>query len=341
MNAVQRPRLSIVVLNRQRERFVAHAIESACAQTLEREQPGAVEVIVVDDGSRDGSRTVIRRVAPQLRCIELDEAGQAAAINAGFAAARGELLLFLESEDWLYPQAAAQVLAAWTPGVSKLQFRLDLVDADDRPLGRQLPRRLHEGAQVLALLREFGAYGSPPCSGNVFHRDFLARVLPLDESPWQAGADTVPILLAPACGAVRSLPQALGAYRGAGPDDWLPSARHGALSEACRRVLQGKQALAAALDHLVIPRRRELALAPWEARTLVMGLRLGPADPALPRARTAGRALRAVLRWPDLRLGERLLMLGWMAGVLLLPRALAGRLARQHRRLSGRETPTC
>ena len=56
---------------------------------------------------------------------------------------------------------------------------------------------------------------------------------------------------------------------------------------------------------------------------------------------TAGRALRAVLRWPDLRLGERLLMLGWMAGVLLLPRALAGRLARQHRRLSGRETPTC
>ena len=49
----------------------------------------------------------------------------------------------------------------------------------------------------------------------------------------------------------------------------------------------------------------------------------------------------AVLRWPDLRLGERLLMLGWMAGVLLLPRALAGRLARQHRRLSGRETPTC
>ena len=52
-------------------------------------------------------------------------------------------------------------------------------------------------------------------------------------------------------------------------------------------------------------------------------------------------ALRAVLRWPDLRLGERLLMLGWMAGVLLLPRALAGRLARQHRRLSGRETPTC
>lgn len=166
-------------------------------------------------------------------------------------------------------------------------------------------------------------------------------MLPLDESPWQAGADTVPILLAPACGAVRSLPQALGAYRGAGPDDWLPSARHGALSEACRRVLQGKQALAAALDHLVIPRRRELALAPWEARTLVMGLRLGPADPALPRARTAGRALRAVLRWPDLRLGERLLMLGWMAGVLLLPRALAGRLARQHRRLSGRETPTC
>ena len=341
MNAVQRPRLSIVVLNRQRERFVAHAIESACAQTLEREQPGAVEVIVVDDGSRDGSRTVIRRLAPQLRCIELGGLGQAAAINAGFAAARGELLLFLEAEDWLYPQAAAQVLAAWTPGVSKLQFRLDLVDADDRPLGRQLPRRLHEGAQALALLREFGAYGSPPCSGNVFHRDFLARVLPLDESPWQAGADTVPILLAPACGAVRSLPQALGAYRGAGPDDWLPSARHGALSEVCRRVLQGKQALAAALDHLVIPRRRELALAPWEARTLVMGLRLGPADPALPRARTAGRALRAVLRWPDLRLGERLLMLGWMAGVLLLPRALAGRLARQHRRLSGRETPTC
>ena len=152
MNAVQRPRLSIVVLNRQRERFVAHAIESACAQTLEREQPGAVEVIVVDDGSRDGSRTVIRRLAPQLPLIALDDDSEAAAMNAGFAAARGELIVFLESEDWLHPEAAAEVLAAWRPGVSKVQFRLDLVDADDRPLGiftdGDLRRTIEQGADL-------------------------------------------------------------------------------------------------------------------------------------------------------------------------------------------------
>ena len=75
---------SIVVLNRQRERFVAHAIRSACAQTLEREQPGAVRVIVVGDGSRDGSHRDRRRAQAALHRAR--QAGPAA-INAGFAAA--------------------------------------------------------------------------------------------------------------------------------------------------------------------------------------------------------------------------------------------------------------
>ena len=216
-----RPRLSIVVVNRRRERFVAHAIESALAQTLRHDTPEALEILIVDAGSRDGSLAAIRRHAPQLPLIALDDDSEAAAMNAGFAAARGELIVFLESEDWLHPEAAAEVLAAWRPGVSKVQFRLDLVDADDRPLGRLLPRDLHGGAQALALLREFGAYGSPPCSGNAFHRDYLARVLPLDEAPWHDGADTVPILLAPACGEVRSIPVALGACRSGGEDELL------------------------------------------------------------------------------------------------------------------------
>lgn len=330
-----RPRLSIVVVNRRRERFVAHAIESALAQTLRHNTPEALEILIVDAGSRDGSLAAIRRHAPQLPLIALDDDSEAAAMNAGFAAARGELIVFLESEDWLHPEAAAEVLAAWRPGVSKVQFRLDLVDADDRPLGRLLPRDLHGGAQALALLREFGAYGSPPCSGNAFHRDYLARVLPLDEAPWHDGADTVPILLAPACGEVLSIPVALGACRSGGEDELLAVGRHGSLADACRRIDQGKQALSSALERLGIAHRRPAGLAPWEARTLVLGLRFGGAPAGLPRRRTVVRVLRSVLRWPGLAPARRLLMLGWMVAVLLLPDTPARRIARLHRRESG------
>ena len=331
------PRLSIVIDNYNYAQFVARAIDSALEQTVS----DLVEVIVVDDGSTDGSMAVIAPYADRVCIIDKPNGGQASAYNAGFAVAQGALVLFLDADDWLYPDAAAEIIAAWTPGTSKVQFLLDMVDAGGDPLHRQVPRELHD-TEAPRLLRACGAYGSPPGSGNAYDRHYLRQILPLDTAAWRTGADSVPILLAPAYGQIRSLRRALGAYRihRAPDDDALVFNNYsGSLLSELQRITAGKQAVAEGLDRLGLPHAEPLGLAPWEARTVVMCARFGgpPARAAMQPSPGAvvRRALRSVCRWPLITWTRKLQMVVWMLGVTALPLPLAHRLARLHRRSAG------
>jgi glycosyltransferase involved in cell wall biosynthesis len=102
------PLVSIVIDNFNYARFLPRSIGSALGQTYPH-----VEVVVVDDASTDGSQDVIRgyggKVAPVLK---ERNAGHGAAFNSGFAASRGEIVLFLDADDHLYPHAVERVLAA-------------------------------------------------------------------------------------------------------------------------------------------------------------------------------------------------------------------------------------
>jgi len=331
------PRLSIVIANCNYAQFLARAIDSALAQTVAER----VEVIVVDDGSTDASMAVIASYADRVHILAKSHGGQASAYNAGFAAARGALVLFLDADDWLYPSAAAEVIAAWTPGTSKVQFLLDMVDGAGDPLHRQVPRELHD-TEAAQLLRDCGAYGSPPGSGNVYDRGYLHQVMPLDEAAWRTGADSVPILLAPAYGRIVSLRHALGAYRIHRPlDDDALLFNNGAssLQSEYQRICTGKRAVAEGLDRLGVPRAEPLGLAPWEARTVAMCARFGGSQvraTMLPTPRAAvWQALGSVCRWPLITLQRKAQLVLWMLGVTALPLPVAHRLARMHRRRAG------
>lgn len=336
------PRLSIVIDSHGHEPFVARTIESALAQTVAER----VEVIVIDDGSPDNSMAVIHRYADRVLVLSKPHGGQASAYNLGLQVARGELILYLDSDDWLYPDAAAEILAAWVPGVSKVQFPLDLVDVAGDPLYRQVPRTMQDREEAAQLLRDWGAYGAPPGSGNVYHRAYLQQVMPLDEATWRTAADSVPVLLAPAYGRVVSLPRALGVYRVHRPRDDASLVFHNdarSLGAEYLRIMAGKRAVTQALDQLDLPHARPLGLAPWEARTVVLCARFGgeearqamqPSPAALVR-----RAMRSILRWPRMTASRRLATLVWMLGVLVLPRAQAHRLALMHRRSAGVPMP--
>lgn len=94
-----RPLLSVVIPTRNRAHLVCEAIESALAQ-----RPGQVEVIVVNDGSTDDTRTLLERTyGSRIHLLSLPECrGAGAARNAGVRLATGELLGFLDDDDlWL------------------------------------------------------------------------------------------------------------------------------------------------------------------------------------------------------------------------------------------------
>jgi glycosyltransferase involved in cell wall biosynthesis len=96
---VTAPLLSVVIPTWNRARVVCEAVESARVQ-----RPGAVEVIVVDDGSTDGTAELLEgRFGSEVRLLRMPQrGGPGAARNAGVRVATGELLAFLDSDDlWL------------------------------------------------------------------------------------------------------------------------------------------------------------------------------------------------------------------------------------------------
>lgn len=100
-------RVSVVMPCHNYARFVGEAIASIVAQG-----PLVAEIVVVDDGSTDGSGDVAAAASPLVRVIRQDCQGIAAARNAGIAAARGELVAFLDADDILTDASLAVRVAA-------------------------------------------------------------------------------------------------------------------------------------------------------------------------------------------------------------------------------------
>jgi glycosyltransferase involved in cell wall biosynthesis len=202
-------RVSVVIDNYDYERFVAEAIESALGQTHDD-----VEVLVVDDGSTDASRDVIERFG--VPAIYKDNGGQASAFNAGFAACTGEVVIFLDADDVLEPEAAARAARALAdPAVAKVHWPLEEIDADGRRLGRRTPEGpLRDGDLREATLREgLSSPGTVATSGNAFARRVLERVMPMPETPFRRGADSYLVRLAQLAGRVVAIDQPLARYR--------------------------------------------------------------------------------------------------------------------------------
>lgn len=98
--------VSVVVPVRDGERYLGAAIESALAQ-----RPS--EVIVVDDGSRDGSAALARGFGEPVRVVSQPARGIAAARNRGVAESAGEYVAFLDADDRWTPDAITAQLRAF------------------------------------------------------------------------------------------------------------------------------------------------------------------------------------------------------------------------------------
>jgi glycosyltransferase involved in cell wall biosynthesis len=322
-------RVSVLINNFNYEQYVAVAVESALGQTY-----ADLEVIVVDDGSHDASLEILKRFAASVTIVAKENGGQGSAYNEGFRRSTGDIVIFLDADDWLYADAVERIVAAWRPGVAKIQFPLQMVDRHGASLGRQIPRDMSD-KDALQLVRNFGVYNSPPGSGNAYTADFLRRVLPMQESLWRIAADTVPILLAPAYGEIMSLPHPLGAYRlhKRDADTLLMNNAPVDLWDEYQRIERTKDFLAQHLLELGLEHRRPLLLAPWEARVVALCVRFGDrtGSRADSRVRIGWFALTSLWRWPNWGIKRKALQSVWMCLVFFLPSGIARNVALKHK----------
>ena len=97
--------VSCIVPAYNAERFLLPALESIFRQTYP-----ALEIIVVDDGSTDGTAAVVRRLGDQVTLVEIEHGGCPVARDAGLAVARGDFIAFLDADDLWAPEKTERQL---------------------------------------------------------------------------------------------------------------------------------------------------------------------------------------------------------------------------------------
>jgi glycosyltransferase involved in cell wall biosynthesis len=172
--------VTILVNNYNYASFLRRAIDSALSQNY-----SDVQVVVVDDGSNDGSREIIAGYGKKITPILKANGGQSSAFNAGFEACQGELICFLDADDEFLPEKVQRVVDQFRELPNVWYFhQLQFVDKSSQPLGGSPVSRHRTGKHDFRadFIRGKDKFWMPATSGLSFSRHLLSRLLPMPDN---------------------------------------------------------------------------------------------------------------------------------------------------------------
>ena len=128
--------ISVIIPTYNRERTLLRAVNSVLGQTY-----GNIELIVVDDGSKDGTADSLKEISdPRLRLVRTESnMGACAARNLGIAMAQGEWVAFQDSDDFWYPEKLEKQLAALVSHHADIVFCAMRLTRPDGKTGSAVP----------------------------------------------------------------------------------------------------------------------------------------------------------------------------------------------------------
>lgn len=207
-------KVSVVISNYNYARYLPFAVDSALAQTYDN-----LEIIIVDDGSKDDSREVITKLqqkAPdKIKAIFQPNQGQGAAFNTGFTAATGDIIAFLDADDTWKPHKVQRIVETLSnPELVGVMHSLDSIDSDGNVTDSGDTNGVELSDDLARVIINTGnAWWFPPTSGLAYRRSALEKVLPMDTSKWKICADGCLIYCTAFTGKIRTLHEVLGSYR--------------------------------------------------------------------------------------------------------------------------------
>ncbi len=207
-----KPAVTVLVDTYNHERFIEEALASVLGQDF---PPDQMEILVVDDGSTDRTPELVRKLEPRVRLIRKENGGQASAFNAGIPQAQGEIIAFLDGDDWWAPKKLSRVVEAMNadPALGIVGHGVIIVQRD----GHEQPEILRDGFRFRAdtiegarLLCRRGSFLGT--SRMTIRADLLKRIGPVPE-PLAVQADEYLSTLAGVLAGVQILPEVLTYYR--------------------------------------------------------------------------------------------------------------------------------
>jgi glycosyltransferase involved in cell wall biosynthesis len=206
-----KPYASVLIDTYNHEKFIEQAIVSVLEQDFPESER---EVIVVDDGSTDGTAEIVRKFAPQVRYIHKENGGQGSAFNVGIPECRGEVVAFLDGDDWWLRKKLSRVIPvlAQNPEIGIVGHGTITVLPNGREFtevvsqGHRFSLRTTEGARL------FRARKSNLGTRTTIRAEILRKLLPVPEAI-RIEADEFVFTMAAALGEVQLLDEALFFYR--------------------------------------------------------------------------------------------------------------------------------
>jgi glycosyltransferase involved in cell wall biosynthesis len=206
------PRVSVLVNTYNHERFIAQALGSVAEQDFPSTE---IETIVVDDGSTDGTPEIVKRFLPRVQYIRKANGGQVSALHAGFTRSSGDIIAFLDGDDWWTKDKISTVVSTLDKYPSIAAVGHGFYEADEQGLVRralELDSEYHlsfdsaVAARFAASVRTFGG-----TSKLTMRRLALEQALPVpSDFPF---FDNFLFFQAIATSGAILLPQALCYYR--------------------------------------------------------------------------------------------------------------------------------
>lgn len=318
--------VSFIIANYNYAEYVAEAIESALNSDWED-----IEVIVVDDGSTDGSRAIIESFGDRVQAVFKPNGGQRTANNVGFARSKGDLVVFLDADDVVVPSFARRVALAWRPGVSKIQVQMVSIDKSGTQIGSPFPvwPTTPTPDEIRTWITRTSEYPTPPGSGNVYARTFLERFFPLGEEH-DSFTDSTTLPLAPIFGDVITIREPLVLYRRHGANDSsLIKSDHIFGREVARAMRRQVSAAAICSAHSMASPPVDIIRRSWYVLQLRVGsLVMKPGSHPYAgddRARVIADALRGIFVAGSEPLKRRIKIAVWVIATMVAPAPLAKR----------------
>jgi glycosyltransferase involved in cell wall biosynthesis len=319
-------KVSIAISNFNYGAFLKTAVESALSQTY---QPS--EVIVVDDGSTDDSHQVLKPYAGHVRVFRLSHQGETASRNFGFSVCSGDLICFLDADDFLQPDTVARVVEFWKPTFTKVQFHLRVVDRHGVDQRLLMPRcRLDSGIVSSALLRT-GRYITSPGSGNFYARSFLERILPVPTDEWPQSFDSYAATYAGFLGEIGAIHAPLGSYR-VHKDNMTRAVRSDTLEPAqIDRLLERQLRLRRLIQHIAgekgLATDPDIVIGHWLYLKLDLAKHAHQSGSSFQELLTIVRKMiSSALVAPELSVLKRGQLIAWALGSAFLPRRYANQI---------------